>query len=185
MQIPLEISYHNMDRSEAVDARVRQRADKLEQFHRGITSCHVAVTAPHHTHRKGNAHHVRIVVRVPGSEIAVSRDPGDPHAHEDVNVAVRDAFDAMERRLEEHARKRRGEGKHHELVLEGEVVGYFADEGYGFIATNDGREVYFSRNAVDGDAFDDLDVGHRVRLMAIDEDAQKGPTAKTVLPVTD
>jgi ribosome-associated translation inhibitor RaiA len=42
---------------------------------------------------------------VPGKELVVSRDPGDVHAHKDVYVAIRDAFDAAERQLAEHGRK--------------------------------------------------------------------------------
>lgn len=88
-----------MDRSDAVEAEVRQRAEKLEQFFDGITSCHAYIHAVQRSQQKGNVYEVRLEVRVPGTELAVSNRPGDRHAHHDVYVAVRDAFDAMERQL--------------------------------------------------------------------------------------
>ena len=71
------------------------------------------VAAPHQHHRKGNHFEVRIELRVPGAELAVSNKPGDINAHEDVYVAIRDSFDAMERQLEEWKRRLRGEVKLH------------------------------------------------------------------------
>ena len=99
MQTPPEIHFHDMDRSEAVEQAVRDRAAKLEKFYDRITSCHVYVHAVQRNQRQGNHYEVRLEVRVPGTELAVSNQPGDRRAHEDVYVAVRDAFDAMERQL--------------------------------------------------------------------------------------
>jgi ribosomal subunit interface protein len=99
MQTPLEIAFQGMDTSPAVEAAIRSRVEKLEHHCDRITSCHVFVDAPHHHHQQGNRFQVRIEVRVPGTELAVNRTPGDVRAHEDVYVALRDAFDAMERQL--------------------------------------------------------------------------------------
>jgi len=100
MQTPLEILFVDVDRSPAAEDRIRERVDRLEHRFDGITSCHVYVSAPHQHHRKGNLWQVRIEVRVPGDELAVTNKPGDVNAHEDVYVAIRDSFDAMERQLE-------------------------------------------------------------------------------------
>ncbi|WP_419913638.1 HPF/RaiA family ribosome-associated protein [Hoeflea sp.] len=106
MQIPPKISFHGMDTSEAVEARIMERIDKLEEYHKRIVSCRVAVSAPHRHNRKGKIFDVRIDVGVPGREIVVNREPGKNHAHEDVYVAIRDAFNAAHRQLEDHFRKR-------------------------------------------------------------------------------
>jgi ribosomal subunit interface protein len=92
-----------METSEAVEARIRERATRLERFHDRITSCDVVVQAPHRHQQKGKLYEVHIHLRVPGEEIVVKRE--GPHGHEDVYVAVRDAFAAMERRLEDVSRR--------------------------------------------------------------------------------
>jgi putative sigma-54 modulation protein len=115
MQTPLEISFVDIARSPAAEARIRERVHRLEHRFDGITSCHVYVAAPHQHQRKGNLYEVRIDVRVPGAELAVADQPGDIHAHEDVYVAIRDSFDAMERQLEQWKQRIRGEVKRHTL----------------------------------------------------------------------
>lgn len=122
MQSPLEISFRNMDRSDAVEARVRENAEKLEQVFDRITSCRVVVEATHRHHHKGNLYHVSIDIGVPGTMVVVDRDPGKNHAHEDVYVAVRDAFKAARRRLEDHAERRAGKVKTHEAPPTEDVV---------------------------------------------------------------
>lgn len=100
MQTPLEIHFTNMERSDSAEASVRERVERLGQFFDGITSCHVFVDASHRRQRKGNLYEVRIEVRVPGTELAVNNKPGDVNAHEDLHVAIRDSFNAMERQLQ-------------------------------------------------------------------------------------
>jgi len=113
MQIPLQITFRHMDTSQALEARIRERAQELEQFFDRITACRVTVECQHRHHRQGNLFEVSIDLVVPGREIVVSRSEGDSHAHEDAHVAVRDAFDALRRRLEDHARSGRGQVKLH------------------------------------------------------------------------
>jgi ribosome-associated translation inhibitor RaiA len=108
MQLPLQITFRHMDPSPALEARIRQRAEELDHFFDRITSCHVVVECQDPRHRQGKLFAVRIDLTVPGGEIAVGRDSGANHAHENAHVAVRDAFDAARRRLEDHARDRRG-----------------------------------------------------------------------------
>jgi ribosomal subunit interface protein len=105
MQVPLEIAFHNMEPSDFIEAKVRERVDKLERYFDRITRCSVSIEAPHRAHRQGNLYHVRIEISVPGKDLVVSRDPGDLHAHKDVYVAIRDAFSAAERQLAEYTRK--------------------------------------------------------------------------------
>lgn len=178
MQAPLEITFRNMPPSPAIESAIRDKAEKLEGFYDRITSARVVVETPHRQHRKGKLFHVRIDLRVPGQELVVSREPPAHHAHEDVYVAIRDAFDGAKRQLEDYARKMRGALKTHEGPPEGRVAQLHAGDGYGFIETPDGREVYFHRHSVvDGD-FDRLRVGDHVRYN--EEAGENGPQASTV-----
>ncbi len=99
MQIPLQISFRNMDPSPAVEARIRKKAEKLERFHDRIIGCTVVVEAPHRHHHKGKLYSVKVDISVPGKDVVVDRAKPTDHAHEDVYVAIRDAFDAATRRL--------------------------------------------------------------------------------------
>jgi ribosomal subunit interface protein len=112
MKIPLDISFRNMDPSPAVEARIREKAAKLERFHDRIIGCTVVVEAPHRHHHKGKLYSVHIDISVPGKDhLIVDRaKPGD-QAHEDVYVAVRDAFNAAVRQLEDYTRRMRGDVK--------------------------------------------------------------------------
>ena len=184
MDIPLEVSFRNMDRSEAVESRVRERAAKLEKFFDRINSCRVVIEAPHRHRRKGKLYHVRIELGVPRSvELIVNRNPKNDHAHEDVYVAIRDAFDAAQRQLQDYKQRLEGAVKVHKAPSHGTVARLFAYEGYGFIAAADGQEVYFHRNAVVNDGFEKLDEGNEVRYVAIDGESANGPQATTVRPV--
>jgi len=108
VEIPLQVTWRNIDKSEAVDADIRTKAEKLNEFHDHIISCRVVVEASHHRHHKGNLYRLRIDVKVPDRELVVTRDPGDEHAHEDIYVTVRDAFDAMRRQLQDTLQPRHG-----------------------------------------------------------------------------
>jgi ribosomal subunit interface protein len=113
MQIPLQISFRNTDPSPAVEARIRKKAEKLERFHDRIIGCTVVVEAPHRHHHKGKLYSVRVDISVPGKELVVDRAKPTNHTHEDVYVAIRDAFNAAVRRLEDQSRKMRGSVKTH------------------------------------------------------------------------
>ena len=104
MQIPVQITVRDMAHSEALDEHISAKAAKLEQYFSPITSCRVVIEAPHKHSHQGRQYVVRLDITVPGQEIVVN------HEHdEDVFVALRDAFDAAKRRLEDYARIRRGE----------------------------------------------------------------------------
>jgi ribosome-associated translation inhibitor RaiA len=108
MQVPLQITYRGLERSEALDARIRSKATKLGAFHPRIMSCRVVVEESDRHRHQGRHFVVRLDVRLPGHEIAVNRD-----ADQDVYVALREAFGAAGRRLEELARVDRGDVKSH------------------------------------------------------------------------
>lgn len=114
--LPIQINFRQMEASEALETKIREKVQGLEQLYDRITSCHVVVEHSNKNHQQGNLFHVRIDLRVPGKELVVSRDPKD-HAHEDAHVAVRDAFDAMKRQLKSYANIQHGEVKSHEPTL--------------------------------------------------------------------
>jgi ribosome-associated translation inhibitor RaiA len=143
MQLPLQIAFHNMDRSEPIEAAVQEKAAKLDEFARQIMGCRVVVEAPHKHHERGNQYQVRIDITVPGEEIVVNREPPEHTAYRDIDVALRDAFDSARRQLEDYVRRVRGTVKVHEGQPHARVSKLFPEEGYGFLETPDGREIYF------------------------------------------
>lgn len=179
MAVPLQVTFKGMESSPALEARIREKAARLEHFERDILRCHVTIEAPHHHHRTGRIFRARVEVFVPRGEIVVTRERPQDHAHEDPYVAVRDAFDAAVRQLEDHVRKLDHRTTPNEPVLaHGRVVRFVAGEDHGFIETDDGQEVYFHRNSIAGHAFDRLRVGGRVRLTVTE--GEKGPQAGVV-----
>lgn len=102
MQIPLQITYRDFPPSDAIAAKIQQQVAKLEHFSNRITNCRVVVEAPHQHHRQGNLYHVRISLSLPGKELAIANSSKN-HAHEDIYVAIRDAFAAAERQLKRYA----------------------------------------------------------------------------------
>lgn len=112
MKLPLEITFRGVQRTDSLEERIRDKAAKLDRFCDSITGCRVVVEAPHNRHKNGNLYHVRIDMSVPGNELVVNREPHKHHEHEDVWIAVRDAFNAAQRQLQSYANKRRATGSH-------------------------------------------------------------------------
>ncbi len=178
MQLPLQISFRNLQRSEEVEAKVRERAEDLDRMYGRIMGCRVVVESLHKHHRRGNQFHVRVALTVPDGEIVASREPDENHAYSDLNVAVRDAFDAARRQLEDHARRVRGDIKTHEVPPHGRVAELKPADNYGRLETPDGRLVYFHRNSVLEGDFDQLHVGTELRYS--EEMGDRGPQASAV-----
>lgn len=108
MKIPLQVTFRDMPSSDAVETRIREKADKLGHFYDRVTNCRVVVEMPQRHKHQGKLHSVRIDLTVPGAELVAN------HAqHEDVYIALRDAFAAITRQLEDYVRKQRGEVKAH------------------------------------------------------------------------
>lgn len=183
MQFPVQITFDNLEPSPALETVVREHAAKLERFFDHIMACHVTIDAPHRHQHQGKLYAVRIDLTVPGEKLAVRHAKPEDHAHENPRVAVRDAFDAARRELEDYARRRRADVKTHVVPLHGRVVRLFAGDGYGFIETTDGQEVYFHRNSVADGSFDALKVDQEVRLSIAEKESAQGPQATTVTPV--
>jgi ribosomal subunit interface protein len=173
----LELSFHGMDPSFTVRRKVEQKIEKLKKRHPRVTSWHVYVQGPQGSSRK---YEVTIEARVPGTELAVRANPASRNAHTQIAEAIRDAFRAIERQLEERSKKRRSVVKGREAQPQGRIARLFPEKGYGFIAVNEGGEVYFHQNSVVEADFSDLEVGDPVEVNIVENDAMKGPHASTV-----
>lgn len=178
MKLPLQVTFRHMDTSDAVLAAIQEKAAKLDRFSEHIMACRVVVEAPHQHHHKGNLFKVSVDITVPGGEIFASRDTDKNHAHEDVYVAIRDAFAAAKRQLEDYAREIRQDVKTHTPPPHGTVLYLFPEQDYGIISSADGREIYFHRNSVLNSEFDSLSPGAEVRFD--EERGVEGPQATTV-----
>lgn len=178
MQLPLQITFHEMPHSDAIEEIVREKAAKLDEFAEHIMGCRVVVEMPHRHHVHGNQYQVRIDITVPGEEIAVNREPTEHTEYRDATVAIRDAFDAVVRQLEDYVRRRRRDVKALETAPHGRISKLFPQEGYGFIETPDKREIYFHRHAVLDEGFGHMNIGTEVAF--VEEIGTKGAQASTV-----
>lgn len=179
----LQVTFRGMGHSDAVEERIRAKVEELDRFYGNVLDCRVRVEAPHRHHNQGKIFAVRVDLRVPGGELVVNRERWRNHEHEDVYVAIRDAFDAATRQLQEHARRQRGDVKRRELPLIGTVTKLFAYEDYGFLETSDGLDVYFHKNSVVNGGLDSLKIGSEVRVVLAEAEGEKGPHASTVVPI--
>jgi cold shock CspA family protein/ribosome-associated translation inhibitor RaiA len=183
MQIPVDITFKELGKSDAVEARIRDWVSKLERVFDRIVRCEVMIETPHRHQRSGRQFHVRVRLTVPGGEIVASHDPGPDEAHEDPYVAIRDAFTAAKRQLEDYARKslKRGDVRaERNGAAHGRVTFLDVEKEWGWIEPDDGRRIYFHRNSVLG-GVDQLAVGDEVRFT--EEVGNEGPQASTVDPI--
>lgn len=197
MLIPVQVTFHGLMPSDSLRELVNGEAEKLERLYRDIVSCRVSVERLAGQHRAGNPFRVRIDLAVPGKRIVVDSQPNTHRAlddaenitvpkssevspqHKDPALATRDAFRKVARRLQDYARRQRGDVKGHERPqFEGRISRLFSDEDYGFLESEDGREIYFNRACVLDQGFDRLAPGSRVRF--VEEDGEKGPQATSV-----
>lgn len=181
MQQPLEISFHNLDASPALDAEIRKRFARLEKLCDRLTACRISVEAVHNQHRTGNIYEVHIDMLVPGDELVVSRAPHkamEKYASPDVRASIRDAFRAAERQLKKYNRRLTGEIKRHEPEFFGQVAEIHPEEDWGYLLSKEGALLYFNRSAVLDGSFDQLEQGDAVDYMQAD--GETGPTAVKV-----
>lgn len=180
VQVELQVSYHHVQPSDVLNAVIRTKAAELEQFFSRITGCHVLVERPGSHHRKGKGAHyrVRIELTVPGRILVVGRDPILTKPHEDPFLAVNEAFHAARRQLQDYVRRLRGDVKFRIGPPHGRVATLFRRAGYGFLVTENNREIYFNRASVLNKGFNRLKPGDEVRFF--EEQGEKGPQASTV-----
>ncbi len=182
MQRPLQLSWHHVDPSEAVELHVREHVERLERLYDRITGCAVTLEAPSRRHRQSGAQYrVRIELSVPGKRLVIGRDPPKTAAHSDLTVAVNAAFREARRQLEDHVRRVDARVKTHAPAAVAKIARILPEDGYGFLRTPDDREIYFHERSVLRGGFPRLRVGTAVRFVEKPGDA--GPQASTVEPV--
>lgn len=177
MDVPVEISFRDVEGTESLEALVREKAQSLERFHPHVSSCRVAIERVRHRDAGKDPHQVRVDITIPrGNEVVVVQKSRTDEREEPA-VLVRRAFETAKRRLKELKARQRGEVKSHEEPRA--LVERIDHEGdYGFIRALDGREIYFHRNSVLDGKFDVLEPGTEVRFE--EEMGEKGPQATTV-----
>jgi ribosome-associated translation inhibitor RaiA/cold shock CspA family protein len=181
MEEPLEIVFHNLEPSAALEADIRERFAKLEKRYDRLVACRISVEALHKQHRTGNVYEVHIDMLVPGGELVVSKEPHkakERYANPDVYTSVRDAFKAAERQLKRFKRQLREDLQPGEPLFQGQVAEVHPEEDWGYLLTKEGALLYFHRNAVLDDSFDDLERGDVVHY--IEAMGETGPTAVKV-----
>ena len=178
MKLPLEITFSRMEPSAALESRIRTLSSRLDKFSTHIMRCHVVVEAPGQHSHQGGLFDFRLDITVPGEEIAIRRAHPGAHSHEDPYVALRDAFRAARRKLEDYERKRRLDVKTHVQPLHGRICELDPNRHFGRIETDDGRLIYFHSHSVHGRAFDELTTGMTVRFA--EEAGDLGPQASMV-----
>jgi ribosomal subunit interface protein len=173
MKLALEISARDVSINDATEELIREKASKLDRLYDRIIGCRVRVDMPHRSRRSGTTYNVSIDITVPGGELVIKREPD-----EDLHVAIVNSFETAQRRLKEYAGKHRGDVKTHFEKPLARVARIFQEEGYGFLVTPDGREVYFHENAVLDGKFAVLTIGMEVTF--IEQTGDKGAQASSV-----
>lgn len=167
MQVPLELAFHELEPSEFVETHIRDRVESLERFHNKITSCRVTVEAPHRNEQRVTQFRVRVVTRVPGSDlVAESKPTEDTEPRQDVYYAIDEAFDAAEKQLRRLSEKLRANRNHRPRLQAGVVASIDTERGSGLIEALDGRELSFTNDDVRNAELESLSEGETVEFMA-------------------
>jgi cold shock CspA family protein/ribosome-associated translation inhibitor RaiA len=175
----LEVNYRNVDKTPQLESLIEEKLAKLQEVCSDLISCRVSLEKPQQHQRVGNPHRVRLDLKVPGREIVTVRESTEGDMHDPLPKVIREAFTAARRQLKEYMSRKQGEVKvHPEQAVQAVVTRMFPEEGYGFLQTLEGREIYFHRNSVLAVDFAILEVGTAVRFE--EEMGEKGPQATTV-----
>lgn len=184
MQKEPQISFRDIEPSDAIRDKILERIERLERYSDEIIGCQVVVETPHRHKNKGKLYQVAIDLTVPGNEIIADRHPDEHQSHEDIYVALNEAFEAAERQIKDWAEQRRGEVKRDDSLSKGRVARLEPNQDHGFINPSEtSGHVYFHRNAVVGSDFDEFEVGTPVRYH--EEQGEDGPQASTVHVLSD
>jgi cold shock CspA family protein/ribosome-associated translation inhibitor RaiA len=181
MQTPVEIDFQGLQANEQLRSCVTRNISTLEERYGRITACRVVIKGPSERHRQGGAFDITIRLSLPqGREVDIGRSEKAQADNRllDPVVAVNDAFKRARRRLQDHARRMQGHVKSHDSLPIATVTRFDDAAGFGFLETQDGREIYFHKNSIlDGGA---REVMPGTRVTFFEEMGEKGPQASTV-----
>lgn len=161
MQEPLQITFKDIDHSEAVEARIREKIAKLDDLFDRIISCKVVVEQAQKRQHQGKLHTVSIVMTVPGKELTVSH----AHANENLYLAIQTAMDSLREQLESYHQRISGDVKDHGERLWGKIDRLMENAGYGFLVDSEDNEYYFNLTHLIDTKFYQLHVGDEVRFL--------------------
>jgi cold shock CspA family protein len=182
METPAQIDFQGMAANEDVREDVRNHLAKLEGRFGRITAGRVVIKGPGEHHQRGGLYEVSIRLAMPHiRDVNVARTPQDDERYADLAYAIGDAFKRARRQLQDRVRRLDRQVKHHVPAPSGRVARIDPSGEFGFIATADGREIYFHRNSVLNGGFGRLKPGAAVAFA--EEDGEKGPQASTVRPL--
>jgi cold shock CspA family protein/ribosome-associated translation inhibitor RaiA len=183
MKVGLEVTYRDVEKSDAIETLINEKIAKLERLCNYISSCHIAVEKIHDNPSHGSPYRVRIDMTVPpGHELVADINPSERNQYVRLDTVIRDAFSTAERQLKELVSRQRESEKaqindsaQDTMAL---VTKLFPEQDYGFLKTLDGQDVYFHRNSVLHGDFDRIEIGTGVRFVAQEDD--QGLRASTV-----
>jgi cold shock CspA family protein len=180
MQVPLELSFRDVQKTDDIESLINSKVDDLERICDNIISCRMAVEKPQEHQKSGNPYRVRINLRIPpGKEIVITRNSGEGDMHAPLEAIIRDAFSTASRELQELMDRLRQDVKQHpDQEMSAIVEEVNPDEDYGFLRSLEGRRIYFHANSVLNNDFDRVEVGTGVRFVS--ELGDKGMQATTV-----
>ncbi len=186
MRVPVEISYHNIDKSQAADEAIRAHVADLEGIYDRITSCRVRVDQRAHSESRSIPPVVRIELGIPGRKnIVVAHEPEHllrKYQSPDLYNAINEAFRIAERRLHDLKETRKSNGRVQSEGGEERFLGQVAEihplQDYGYLLNKDGALLYFHRNSVLAGNFDYLVRGDEA--FYVEEMGDTGPLAKKV-----
>lgn len=183
MQTTPQIDFQGVEPSSERQNKILRQIERLEERYGRATACRVVVKAPGAHHHTGGLYEINIHLSLPDRrDVAIERTPPVDERFQDFDFALNDAFKRARRRLQDQVRRMRGKVKHHDIAPTGIVKKIMAGEGYGFLESADGREVYFHRNSVQDPGFDSLKLGSRVDFR--EEEGKEGPQASRVTPLS-
>ena len=179
METPVHIEFRGLDASPAIREILMRHMDELESRYGRITAGRVVLNGPGQHHQTGGLYEVHVHLALPdGREVNVGHVNQGDERYADIHFAINDTFKRARRQLQDQRRRLQGKVKHHEPAPAGTVARIDRSGEFGFIATADGREIYFHRNSVLDNAFARLEPGTHVTFA--EEDGEKGPQASTV-----
>lgn len=181
MDRPLEIAFHNMPSSPTLEGEIRAQVAKLEGRHRHLIGCRVSLEPQHQQHQRGTVMDVHILLSVPGHDLAITHEPSRARHKSpgsDARAAIRDAFQAAERRLRDLKEVRSAPetaAAPNGSALSGRITQLRPDADHGFLLTPIGTQLLFHRDSVTNGRLDDLREGMTVHYVEAEGDA--GPVA--------
>lgn len=175
MKVPPEITYRGVDKTNALETLINQKIAKLERVCDHISSCHIAIEKTQERPRGQSPYRVRLDITVPPShEIVAESNMGDRIQYAELDTVIRDAFDKAWRQLrdlseqqQQYDRGQVNDGAYQTAAL---VTKLFPEQGYGFLKSLEGEDIYFNRASVLHNGFDRIEVGTGVRFEAVQDD---------------